>query len=135
MKKILLRPLVLFLFSAFALVNLTSCSEEEVPEPTNNVGSIIFWQGKTNAEDNLDLGITSFKFYVAGELVGSMAADVYWNVAPDCGATSAVNVTWQLGNRDSQTVTYEIQNQDNEVVYSGSITVEKDQCTQFEMTP
>jgi hypothetical protein len=134
MKKLLLHPLMLLLLSATTLINLSSCSKEE-PEPTNNVGRIIFWQGKANADDNVDLGITSLKFYVAGELVGSMAADLYWNVAPDCGNTSAVNVNWQLGTKTSQTVTYEIKDQDNEVIYTGSITVYKDQCKQFEMTP
>ncbi len=116
--------------------SLNSCSKEEsAPTPTNNTGKIIFWQGKTNAEDNADLGITSLKMYVGGSLVGSMAADLYWNVAPDCGNTSAVNVIWQLGSKTSQTVTYEIKDQDDDVIYSGSITVYKDRCEQFEMTP
>jgi hypothetical protein len=134
MKKVLYQPVVLLLFLSLAFINLSSCTEE-VPEPVNNVGRIVFWQGKTNAEDNVNIGITSLKFYVAGEIVGSMAADLFWNVAPDCGDTRAVNVNWELGERESQTVTYEIQDQDDDVVYSGSITVNKDQCTQFEMTP
>ena len=134
MKKLLLNPVLLIAVLATAFMNLSSCKKED-PAPTNNVGRIIFWQGKANADDNVALGITSLKMYVAGELVGSMAADVFWNVAPDCGNTSAVNKTWQLGAKTSQTVTYEIQDQDNTVIYSGSITVYKDQCTQFEMTP
>lgn len=134
MKKLLLHPILLFAVLLTASINLSSCKKDD-PAPTNNVGRIIFWQGKANADDNVDLGVTSLKFYVAGELVGSMAADLYWNVAPDCGNTSAVNVSWQLGTKTTQTVTYEIKDQDNDVIYTGSITVFKDQCKQFEMTP
>jgi len=137
MKKILLYPILMLLISSVSLINLSSCKKDEPkpPAPSNNVGRIIFWQGKANAEDNAELGITSLKMFVAGNLVGSMAADLYWNVAPDCGNQSAVNTTWQLGTRTSQTVTYEIKDQDNEVIYSGSITVNKDECYQFEMEP
>jgi hypothetical protein len=125
-----------FLLAAIIMITaftFNSCKKEE--PVVNNTGRIIFWQGKVNAEDNTDLGITSLKMYVAGQLVGSMAADLYFNVAPDCGNTAAVNATWELGTRTSQTVTYEIKDQDDDVLYSGSITVLKDQCVQFEMTP
>jgi hypothetical protein len=95
MKNPLLHPILLFAVLLTATINLSSCKKDD-PAPTNNVGRIIFWQGKANADDNVVLGVTSLKFYVAGELVGSMAADLYWNVAPDCGNTSAVNVQFFL---------------------------------------
>lgn len=111
------------------MFSLNSCKKEE-----NNTGRIIVWQAKANAEDNTANGITSFKLFVGGKLSGSMAADLFWNVAPDCGNTSAMNATWDLGTKTSQTVTYEIKDQDDNVVYNGTITVEKDVCKQLELT-
>lgn len=96
---------------------------------------MVISQGKTNAVVKVYIGITSLKFCVAGEIVASIAAGLVLSVTIDGGDTRAVNVNWDLGERESQTVTYEIQDQDDDVIYSGSITVNKDQCTQFEMTP
>lgn len=97
-----------------------------------DAGNVLFrW---ADAHDNTANGITSLKMYLGGKLVGSMAADLYFNVAPDCGNSSAVNATWQLGTNTSQTVVYEIKDQDNDVIYTGSLTVVKDQCLQMELT-
>jgi hypothetical protein len=120
---------LLILIAAAIAVIAPACKKE----PIKTQGSIVFWQTQSTAQDNTSLGITALYFKVAGKSAGSMGAGTYWNVAPDCGAGSAVTFIMDLGGESSQTVSYIVNDQDGDLVYDGTVTISNDQCIQMEL--
>ena len=121
MKKLLILPLL-------ALLLLAGCTKEE---PINNSGGIVFWQTKTTAQTMTNLGVTTYKVYVAGKYVGSRSTAEYYDIAPDCDGT-ALKYTHNLGTADQATVSYELYDENNTQLESSSITIKKNICLQWE---
>lgn len=110
------------------LTFFSSCKKEK-----ENTGTVVFWQTQTNAEELRDLGITSLKMYLAGKLVGSQDASIYFNASPDCGAQGAVTANYNLGGLQSQVVAYRVLDQTNDVVYEGTMEIENNVCLAFQL--
>lgn len=120
--------ILLILSVAAGLTSFSSCKKE-----TENAGRVVFWQTQTNARELRDLGITSLKMYLAGQLVGSQDASIYFNASPECGAQGAVTAKYNLGSMQSQVVAYRVVDQDNELVYDGTMEIKHNVCLAFQL--
>jgi hypothetical protein len=127
MKTIKTKIYSFLLMLVFALVGFSGCKKDD------RVGSVVFWQTKSNAQLLQSIGITSLKMYLGGKLVGSQAASIYFNASPDCGAQGAVTAKHQLGTLTSQVVAYQVLDQDNDVVYDGTMEIKDGVCLGFQL--
>ncbi|MFY0685970.1 MAG: hypothetical protein JXQ90_02335 [Cyclobacteriaceae bacterium] len=135
------------------LVSLASCGDPEVfgcmdPDSDNfdglaNMddgscafsGQVVFWYGEAASQFLVDDEAISLTYYVDGEIVGSGAADVYWNssVAPDCGEQGTVTVSKDLGSAKSLTLPFYVEDQTGHQYYSGNVTFDANTCLALEL--
>jgi len=128
---------------------LASCAKEGCTDPNSlnydpdakkSDGSckfeskITFWYGQTTAGNLVSDGVTSLTYYVDNNLVGSSAASVYYTGAPECGQSSTIGVTKDLGSNTSKTVTYKVLDQDDQIVWEGTKTLNANTCLALELT-
>jgi hypothetical protein len=95
--------------------------------------SVVFWYGKDVANSAKLSGITSFRFYVDNELIGSTASDVYWTGAPDCGQNGSMTATKDLGGSKSKAFEYSVRDQLNVERWKGVINFEAGVCLTQEL--
>jgi hypothetical protein len=98
-------------------------------------GEVVFWYGAAASQMVIDYYGKSLEFYVDGQLVGSTAAAVYWNGAPDCGQNGSITVTKDLGSVPTRAATYEVYDEDGYMWWSGIVNFDANTCTSFELTP
>jgi hypothetical protein len=115
---------------ASILFAFNGCSKAD---PADKVGKMIFWQSQSNAQELGNFGITSLTFTVNGNIVGSMAANVYFNAVPSCGNTGGVNANINLGQSSSKSVLWKATDQDGDLVYEETATVQADGCLQVQL--
>lgn len=107
-----------------AVENDNSCTYE---------GSLVFWYDSQTADDLYFDGSSSLKYYIDGALIGSSAADVYWQGAPSCGQSGSISVTKSLGTAKSKSVNYRVLDDFNDVIWEGVISIEAGACTKFRL--
>ncbi|OFY21261.1 MAG: hypothetical protein A2W98_14870 [Bacteroidetes bacterium GWF2_33_38] len=108
------------------IMSLNSCTKE-------SEGSVVFWYGQETSEELADYNISTLKFYLAGELVGSTSADVYWYSKPDCGSNASITATINLGKYETQAYDYEVKDQYGNILWEGTINVNADECQALEL--
>jgi hypothetical protein len=97
-------------------------------------GSVVFWYNQATSSY-----LTSFPpsqslvFYVDGTLVGSTAANVYWNSAPSCGANGSITVEKDLGFSKSRAYNYSVVDNNNLELWSGNVTIDANTCLAFQL--
>jgi hypothetical protein len=97
-------------------------------------GRQVVWYGESAANSLVLDGATSLTYYVDGQLVGSSAANIYWNVAPDCGQDASVTITKNLGSVKTQAYTYKVLDQTGWEYWSGVLNFNANTCTSSELT-
>jgi hypothetical protein len=134
--------------AAVALSLLTGCQTEGCTDPTavnyestadindgscNYEGEVVFWYNAATSQDVIDFYGESLLFYVNGQLIGSTAASVYWMGAPDCGQNASITYTGTWQNNTSKTVSYEVWDEDGYQWWSGTITLNANNCLALQL--
>jgi hypothetical protein len=97
-------------------------------------GSVVFWYNQATSNYlTSDPPSQSLVFYVDGTVVGSTAANVYWNSAPSCGANGSITVEKDLGFSKSRAYNYSIVDNNNLELWSGSVTMDANTCLAFQL--
>jgi hypothetical protein len=96
-------------------------------------GNLVFWQGKTSADDFADLGVKTLFYYVDEQLVGSSSATFYWSGKPNCGQNGTVTVTKDLKGSKSRAYTYKVIDEDGFAWYEGILNFDANTCLSFEL--
>ena len=97
-------------------------------------GRVVFWYNEEAAVFLLLTDAVTLKYYIDGTLVGSAAASVYWQGAPECGQNGAVTVTKNLGNVKNKTYTYSVKDQDGYEYWSGIVNFTANTCSPIQLT-
>ena len=97
-------------------------------------GRQVLWYGESAANGLVLDGATSLTYYVDGQLVGSSAANIYWDVAPDCGQDASLTITKNLGAVKTQAYTYKVLDQTGWEYWSGVLNFNANTCTSLELT-
>jgi len=140
----------LLLFASLILVSLSisSCQKEGCtdpnatnydPEAKSNDGTcryegqLVFWYGQLTAQELALDFVSTLTYYVDDVFVGTQAAGVFWPAAPECGQDTTISVNQLLGSNTSRNYTYEVDDQTGSLVWSGSVTVNANQCMKLEL--
>jgi hypothetical protein len=142
--------IALHLILLVASVNLSSCSKEQGCMDPNSTaynseaeeddgscryeGSNVLWYNEAAATGLVNDGAVSLTFYVNGETVGSTAATQFWTGAPDCGSSSSVTVTKDLGTSTGASYTYSVVDQSGFVYWTGILNFSANTCAVLELT-
>ena len=94
---------------------------------------LIIWQGSATASEWVSLGVTTLKFYVYGQFIGSCAASSYYSAKPNCSPSGLASVTKDLGSSSSKSYNYTIKDETNDELFSSSITLDARDCTTLEL--
>jgi hypothetical protein len=97
-------------------------------------GRNVVWFGESTANNLVSDGATSLTYYVDNQIVGSSAANIYWNVSPACGQDASVTITKSLGGVKSQAYTYKVVDQTGWEYWSGILNFNANTCTSLELT-
>jgi hypothetical protein len=93
---------------------------------------LIFWQDLDAAQSWDPFGVTSLKFYVNGNYVGSCIATEYYPTQPSCSANGQASYTINLGKNTSENVNVKITDQTGDTWYDEYITVDNSECNYYQ---
>lgn len=96
-------------------------------------GSVVFWTSASTSSTYVSSGITNVKYYVDGDYIGSVSANLYFNNPPGCGNPDAVTVAFDLGSKKSGQASLELRDQDDDVIVTETITFTANTCTSYEI--
>lgn len=96
-------------------------------------GYAVLWYGEEVATSKQEFA-TSYMFYADGQLVGSQAVSMYWTASPDCGQTSSITITKDMGNNTAMDGTYEVVDDQGFTVWQGVINFQANTCISIELT-
>ncbi len=97
-------------------------------------GSAVFWFNGNTAEKWRERGTTSMIFYVDGDPAGSASTSLFWNSAPECGASGSITVVKDLGTKTSKSFSYRVIDQKGSLCYSGDIEITANHCQKLQLT-
>lgn len=136
----------LFMSSVLALT-FFSCAKPGCTDPSatnyssaakKNDGSctyqtkLIFWQDLSAAQSWAPLGVTSLKYYVNGNYIGSSIATEYYPSLPSCSANGQASYTIDLGQNTTGSVNVKITDQTGQSWYDEYITVDNSECNYYQ---
>jgi hypothetical protein len=96
-------------------------------------GKLIFWQDVDAASSWSPFGVTSLKFYVNGQYIGSCLANDYMIGLPSCSQNGQSATTLNLGKNKSSVVQVRVTDQTDYVWYDETITVSAGDCTYYQV--
>ncbi|HCQ30334.1 MAG TPA: hypothetical protein DIU39_08615 [Flavobacteriales bacterium] len=94
--------------------------------------SIAFWYSQSTSDALWNDGSDALYFYVDNKLIGSSAADTYWN-KPTCSSLGPVNYTFDLGKSKTKTVSYKVKDDLDDIINEGNVTLKGGECTIMEV--
>ena len=135
---------------AIASLTLVSCKKEEGCTDKNAAnysvdaeeddgtctynGSVVFWYNQATSNYlTSDPPSQSLVFYVDGVVVGSTAANVYWNSAPSCGTNGSITVEKDLGFSKSKSYNYRVVDNNNLELWSGNVSLDANTCLALQL--
>ena len=93
---------------------------------------LIFWQDLSAAQSWSTVGVTSLKYYVNGNYIGSSVATEYYPSQPSCSATGQAAQTINLGQNTTGSVNVKITDQNGQSWYDEYITVNNSECNYYQ---
>ena len=98
-------------------------------------GSVQFWYNQATSDSLLDNGSASLTFSVDGVVIGSYAANVFFNGDPSCGQASVVRTTKDLGSSKTKSSTYRVVDDFGDEIWSGNVTFDAaNECLSIQLT-
>jgi hypothetical protein len=94
---------------------------------------LIFWQDLDAAQSWEPFGVTSLKFYVNGDYVGSCIASEYYPTQPSCSANGQASYTINLGKNTTGSVSVKVTDQTGDIWYDEYITVDNSECNYYQV--
>ena len=95
----------------------------------------VFWYNESTASALVSTGAVTLTFYVDGQIVGSTAANVFWNLPPECLDGGSVTVTKELGSVTTQSYSYSVKDQTEWEYWAGNLNWNANTCEAIELTP
>lgn len=144
------------LFLILSVLVLSSCSKGGCTDPKaynydesakknsgcSYQGSNVFWYDQTTSTEMLNAGITSLRYYVDDELVGTSDPTLFWPEAPECGQNSSVTCAkkWENNSYSENSIAYVGRNfeylvidQDGTQIWSGILPFFIDACGDLQL--
>lgn len=119
-----IKILALFTFVLFAF---SSCKKDRS-------GDVVVWWKKPAADYvYYDLLSDFVVVEINGETAGILSASIFWNGAPSCSPSQAVNYTYELGKNKEALVPYKVTDEWGDIVYQGEIEFKDGICTTWEL--
>lgn len=112
-------------YNSEANVNDNSCAYE---------GSMGFWYSEDCADVFGYYEVTSLKFYIDGELIGSKSADTYYASSPGCDAAETVPTTQDLGSVKDKDFNLLVVDEDGDTVWDAEVTFSGNKCITMQLT-
>jgi hypothetical protein len=79
--------------------------------------------------------IISLTFYIDNQVIGSYASNVFFNSSPDCGQSSVVSKTFDLGKSKTKTASYKVIDDIGDEIWTGTVTFDASVgCTNYNLT-
>jgi hypothetical protein len=145
------RKYMFFALIVLTLASLQSCKKEEgcTDKSASNYsetaekddgsckykGSVVFWYNQATSNYlTSDPPSQSLVFYVDGAVVGSTAANVYWNSAPTCGTNGSITVEKDLGTSKSKSYAYRVLDNNGWELWSDNVVFEANTCFELELS-
>ncbi len=141
-----------YLFFALFIM-LTSCYEEETIYGCTDLSSInynplaeindgtclytadaVIWYGQSVSAFLQSNGITSLRFYVDGNLIGSSASNVFWTGQPTCNQNGSITVFKDLESSSSGFANYSVLDQFGNSYWSGTLMFNGGRCSALQLT-
>lgn len=94
---------------------------------------LIFWQDLAAANSWGPLSVTSLKYYVDGNYIGSSIATEYYTSQPSCSAAGQASYTINLGKNTSQSVNIKVTDQTGFTWYDEFVTVTNAECNYYQV--
>lgn len=95
---------------------------------------IVFWFSQATANSYSNDGVTSFKYYVDGELEGTQAVSLVNVTAPPCNDPNRVTVYRDVPVGDFEYYPFVLANQDDDTIATGFFQFFGGQCYGLELT-
>ncbi len=90
-------------------------------------GSVLFWYDQAMATTLSNASVTSLKFYVNDQLIGSSAATVYFTGEPSCGSGSA-SITDRVLLDRTEAIEYMVRDQSDNLLWFGIVEMKAKSC-------
>ena len=100
----------------------------------NYEGSVVFWYGEDVSQALILNGVTSLKYFLDDQLIGSTSSDVYFTGAPDCGQNGSITSSKDLGTVKNKSYTYRVEDQLGIEHWEGTVNIEGGGCLKKELT-
>jgi hypothetical protein len=98
-------------------------------------GSVVFWYNQATSNYlTSDPPSQSLVFYVDGAVVGSTAANVYWNSAPACGTNGSITVEKDLGTSKSKSFAFKVVDNNNYEHWSNNVVIQANSCFKLQLS-
>jgi hypothetical protein len=94
---------------------------------------LIFWQDIDAATSWVPLNVSSLKFYVNGQYIGSCMANDYMTGQPSCSQNGQTATTLQLGKNKTGTVLIKVTDQTDFIWYEESVPVTAGDCNYYQV--
>ena len=143
------KQLIILSFAVMSLISFNSCKKEGCTDSiADNYNSdadkddgscsysakVNFWYNGTTSQNLQDDVITSLTFYIDNEVIGSYASSVFFTTSPECGQSSVVSKTLNLGSLKSKTANYFVKDDLGDEVWAGTVTFDASvECTNYEL--
>lgn len=93
----------------------------------------MFWFGETRHHAFENGGSTTLDFYLCDELIGTSQVEDFSTSTPNCSDNGVISVTRDLNGNKQHEFIYEVKDDLDQVVQIGTVTLEADNCLQFEL--
>jgi outer membrane lipoprotein SlyB len=94
---------------------------------------LIFWQDIDAATSWVPLNVSSLKFYVNGQYIGSCMANDYMTGQPSCSQNGQTATTIELGKNKTATVQIKVTDQTDFIWYEETVPVTAGDCNYYQV--
>jgi hypothetical protein len=144
------KQLILITLGLFSVLALPSCKKEGCTDGSADnfnadadsddgtcsySASVNFWYNQQTSQNLLADDIISLTFYIDNQVIGSYASNVFFNSSPDCGQSSVVSKTFDLGKSKTKTASYKVIDDIGDEIWTGTVTFDASVgCTNYNLT-
>lgn len=95
-------------------------------------GGSVFYHDQQTSQNLIADGISFIKFYVDGVFYDQVSANIYWSTIPSCQSDQAFTIeNYGLANSKSKQFNYTVKDQDNQIIGSGTFSINANTCSSY----